>query len=68
MGQGRPGRNDALLAPAATRHDRRFGTCGFALDLISEPQPEPAVAEKFPEAYLDLCRNPRFLFFVLSPR
>jgi SAM-dependent methyltransferase len=44
-----------------------FGTCGFALDLISEPQPEPAAAEKLPEAYLDLCRNPRFLFFVLSP-
>jgi hypothetical protein len=44
-----------------------FGTCGFA-HLISEPQPDPAAAEKFPEAYLDLCGNPRFLFFVLSPR
>jgi hypothetical protein len=45
-----------------------FRTCGFALDLISEPHPDPAAAEKFPAAYLDLCRNPRFLFFVLSPR
>jgi SAM-dependent methyltransferase len=43
-----------------------FRTCGFVLDLLIEPQPEPAAAEKFPEDYADLCTNPRFLFFVLS--
>jgi len=45
-----------------------FRTCGFALDLISEPQPDPVAAEKFPEDYLNLSTKPRFLFFVLSPR
>jgi hypothetical protein len=44
-----------------------FGTCGFALDLVSEPQPDPAAVETFPAAYLDPCTNPRFLSFVLSP-
>jgi len=44
-----------------------FKACGFALDLISEPQPDPAAAEKFPNDYLNLSTKPRFLFFVLSP-
>lgn len=45
-----------------------FQACGFALDLISEPQPDPAAAEKFPDDYVNLSTKPRFLFFVLSLR
>jgi SAM-dependent methyltransferase len=42
-----------------------FTQAGFRLQLLSEPQPEPTAAELFPEAFDNLSRNPRFLFFTL---
>jgi SAM-dependent methyltransferase len=43
-----------------------FRAAGFALDVISEPQPDPAAADLFPSVYADLRTNPRFLFFRLT--
>jgi SAM-dependent methyltransferase len=44
-----------------------FAQAGFRLQLLSEPQPEPVAAELFPESFANLSRNPRFLFFTLTP-
>jgi hypothetical protein len=38
---------------------------GFTLDVVSQPQPDPAAENLFPSAYADLRTNPRFLFFRL---
>jgi SAM-dependent methyltransferase len=43
-----------------------FSAAGFRIDRISEPQPESAAAELFPDSYADLSSNPRFLFFSLT--
>jgi SAM-dependent methyltransferase len=43
-----------------------FKAAGFALDVIAEPQPDPAAESLFPSAYADLRTNPRFLFFRLT--
>jgi SAM-dependent methyltransferase len=42
-----------------------FRATEFALDVIAEPQPEPAAERLFPSIYADLRTNPRFLFFRL---
>jgi SAM-dependent methyltransferase len=37
---------------------------GFQLDVLSEPQPLPAAAERFPEEYASLSTRPQFLFLA----
>ncbi|PWI07037.1 SAM-dependent methyltransferase [Streptomyces sp. NWU339] len=43
-----------------------FTTAGFRLAGISEPQPDPAARELFPDDFHDLSTRPTFLFFVLE--
>jgi SAM-dependent methyltransferase len=43
-----------------------FTTAGFRLTIISEPQPDPAAAELFPEGFHDLSTKTTFLFFVVE--
>ncbi|MEU6772383.1 class I SAM-dependent methyltransferase [Streptomyces sp. NPDC046759] len=43
-----------------------FTTAGFRLAFISEPQPEPAARELFPDGFHDLSTKPNFLFFVVE--
>ncbi|MEV0415511.1 class I SAM-dependent methyltransferase [Streptomyces sp. NPDC050448] len=43
-----------------------FFTAGFRLSLISEPQPDPAVRELFPDGFHDLSTKTTFLFFVVE--
>lgn len=43
-----------------------FKAAGFALDVIAEPQPDPAAESLFPSVYDDLRTSPRFLFFRLT--
>ncbi|MBC2873924.1 MULTISPECIES: class I SAM-dependent methyltransferase [Streptomyces] len=41
-----------------------FTTAGFRLSTISEPQPDPAARELFPDGFRRLSTTPCFLFFV----
>ncbi|MGW1200981.1 class I SAM-dependent methyltransferase [Streptomyces sp. NPDC002536] len=41
-----------------------FTTAGFRLSTISEPQPDPAARELFPDGFHGLSAKPCFLFFV----
>ncbi|QES51451.1 SAM-dependent methyltransferase [Streptomyces venezuelae] len=43
-----------------------FATAGFRLSLISEPQPDPAARQLFPDDFQDLSTKPCFLFFVVE--
>jgi ubiquinone/menaquinone biosynthesis C-methylase UbiE len=43
-----------------------FTTAGFRLSGISEPQPDPAGRELFPDDFHDLSAKPCFLFFVVE--
>jgi len=43
-----------------------FTTAGFRLCVISEPQPDPAARELFPDAFDDLSTKTTFLFFVVE--
>jgi SAM-dependent methyltransferase len=43
-----------------------FTTAGFRLSAISEPQPDPAARELFPDGFPDLSTKPNFLFFVVE--
>ncbi|MFH8367460.1 class I SAM-dependent methyltransferase [Streptomyces sp. NPDC018031] len=43
-----------------------FTTAGFRLSAISEPQPDPAARELFPEGFHDLSTRTTFLFFVVE--
>jgi SAM-dependent methyltransferase len=43
-----------------------FTTAGFRLSVISEPQPDPAARELFPDTFDDLSTRPTFLFFVVE--
>ncbi|WP_329520777.1 hypothetical protein [Spirillospora sp. NBC_01491] len=43
-----------------------FTAAGFRLAAISEPQPDPAAREAFPDGFQDLSTNPNFLFFVVE--
>ncbi|MFF3127392.1 class I SAM-dependent methyltransferase [Streptomyces sp. NPDC057908] len=43
-----------------------FTTAGFRLSVISEPQPDPAACELFPDGFQDLSTRPNFLFFVVE--
>ncbi|MFE4635366.1 class I SAM-dependent methyltransferase [Streptomyces sp. NPDC056773] len=43
-----------------------FTTAGFRLSGISEPQPDPAARELFPDGFPDLASKPCFLFFVVE--
>ncbi|MFD0683134.1 class I SAM-dependent methyltransferase [Actinomadura fibrosa] len=43
-----------------------FTTAGFRLTLLSEPQPDPAARELFPDTFGDLSTRPCFLFFVVE--
>jgi SAM-dependent methyltransferase len=43
-----------------------FTRAGFRLCLISEPQPDPAAEELFPDDFHAMCTQPNFLFFVLE--
>lgn len=43
-----------------------FTTAGFRLSVISEPQPDPAARELFPNDFHDLSIKPVFLFFVVE--
>jgi len=38
-------------------------SAGFQIEVLSEPQPDPRARSLFPEAYLRLATQPRFLFF-----
>ncbi|MFE4412214.1 class I SAM-dependent methyltransferase [Streptomyces sp. NPDC056821] len=41
-------------------------TAGFRLAVISEPQPDPAARELFPDGFHDLSTKTNFLFFVVE--
>ncbi|WP_225824101.1 class I SAM-dependent methyltransferase [Streptomyces naphthomycinicus] len=43
-----------------------FTTAGFRLTAISEPQPDPAARELFPDDFHDLSTRTTFLFFVVE--
>lgn len=43
-----------------------FTTAGFRLAAISEPQPDPAARELFPDDFYALSTRPTFLFFVVE--
>lgn len=43
-----------------------FTTAGFRLTTISEPQPDPAARDLFPDGFLDLATTPTFQFFVVE--
>ncbi|MFB6696194.1 class I SAM-dependent methyltransferase [Streptomyces virginiae] len=43
-----------------------FAAAGFRLSAISEPQPDPAARELFPDDFHALSTKPCFLFFVLE--
>jgi len=43
-----------------------FTTAGFRLSAISEPQPDPAARELFPDDFHDLSTKTCFLFFVVE--
>jgi SAM-dependent methyltransferase len=43
-----------------------FTTAGFRLSVITEPQPDPAARELFPDGFHDLSTKPNFLFFVVE--
>ncbi|MFB7110802.1 class I SAM-dependent methyltransferase [Streptomyces sp. NPDC056291] len=43
-----------------------FTTAGFCLAVISEPQPDPAAREPFPDGFHDLSTKTNFLFFVVE--
>ncbi|MFF8029475.1 class I SAM-dependent methyltransferase [Streptomyces sp. NPDC007896] len=43
-----------------------FTTAGFRLAVISEPQPDPAARELFPDDFHDLSTKTCFLFFVVE--
>ncbi|MFI2762311.1 class I SAM-dependent methyltransferase [Streptomyces echinatus] len=43
-----------------------FTTAGFRLAALSEPQPDPAARELFPDGFHDLATRTCFLFFVLE--
>lgn len=43
-----------------------FIAAGFRLAAISEPQPDPAAQEAFPDGFQDLSTNPNFLLFVVE--
>ncbi|MGW1756725.1 class I SAM-dependent DNA methyltransferase [Streptomyces mirabilis] len=43
-----------------------FTAAGFRLAVISEPQPDPAARELFPDDFPDLSTKPCFLFFVVE--
>ncbi len=43
-----------------------FTTAGFRLTAISEPQPDPAARELFPDGFHDLSTKTTFLFFVVA--
>ncbi|MEU7144866.1 class I SAM-dependent methyltransferase [Nocardia sp. NPDC046473] len=44
-----------------------FTAAGFRISTISEPPPDPAARDLFPEEYQALTTAPCFLFFVLQP-
>ncbi|WP_435223186.1 class I SAM-dependent methyltransferase [Streptomyces sp. Tue6028] len=43
-----------------------FTAAGFRLSVISEPQPDPAARELFPDGFHDLSTRTTFLFFVVE--
>jgi SAM-dependent methyltransferase len=43
-----------------------FTTAGFRLSAISEPQPDPAARELFPDDFHDLSTKTCFMFFVVE--
>lgn len=43
-----------------------FAAAGFRLSAVSEPQPDPAARELFPDGFRDLSTRPCFLFFVVE--
>jgi SAM-dependent methyltransferase len=43
-----------------------FTTAGFRLSVVSEPQPDPAARELFPDGFHDLSTKTTFLFFVVE--
>lgn len=43
-----------------------FTAAGFRLSVISEPQPDPAARELFPDDFQALSTSPCFLFFVVE--
>ncbi|MFE9629803.1 class I SAM-dependent methyltransferase [Streptomyces sp. NPDC006463] len=43
-----------------------FTTAGFRLSVISEPQPDPAARDLFPDEFHDLSSKTTFLFFVVE--
>ena len=43
-----------------------FTTAGFRLRVLSEPQPDSAARDLFPDGFQDLSTSPNFLFFVVE--
>lgn len=44
-----------------------FTAAGFRITVLSEPPPDPAARELFPDGFRSLSTSPCFLFFVLRP-
>lgn len=44
-----------------------FTAAGFRISVLSEPQPDPAAREVFPDCFRSLSTNPCFPFFGLRP-
>lgn len=40
---------------------------GFTIDVVDEPEPEPALRELDPVAWRSLTTEPRFIFFAATP-
>ncbi|MGW4126528.1 class I SAM-dependent methyltransferase, partial [Nocardia sp. NPDC004711] len=45
-----------------------FAASGFRVDDISEPAPQPEMADQTPDAYRHLTRHPQFVVFSLTAR
>jgi predicted TPR repeat methyltransferase len=56
---------DSAFADVVAMTDA-FTAAGFRLAGISEPQPDPAARELFPDGFHDLSTKPAFLFFVVE--
>ncbi|SOD66597.1 Methyltransferase domain-containing protein [Streptomyces zhaozhouensis] len=62
---GRPARMTFWRRPLHAMTDA-FTAAGFRLAVISEPQPDPAARELYPDDFHDLSTRMCFLFFVLE--
>jgi hypothetical protein len=61
MDRRRPDRPDELWHRPLHAMAEAFTAAGFRISVISEPEPDPAARELFPD---DIAAKPRFLCFL----